>query len=169
MITDLHKGDYGMEGKVRWELFGEEIEVGIDDGACVEYAEKCAETLNALSDDTVKAIFEAAKRYCLFFKDLCGGDWDDWNEMSFKVTEKTPAEKFKSEIVPMYLIVDKPKDERVGFHVECSCSWEQEHGLEITILDGKLVYLGAFEGCGAWDSFAPDNEWNFVNEVAKNG
>lgn len=165
MITDIHKGDYGVEGKMRWELFDEEISVGIDDNVDIAYAEKCAEALNDLPVETVNAIWAAAKKYCLFFIDLCGDEWDEWNEMSFKVTKKTPAEKIKSEIFPSCLIINEPKDGRIGFHIECGCSWEPEHGLEITILDGKLVYLGAFEGQGAWGKFPPDNEWNFVNNV----
>ena len=165
MITNIEKGEYGLEGFTRWELFDEEIEVGIDNGVDIAYAEKCAEALNSLPEETIKAIWEAAKRYCLYFMELCGDDWNSWNKMSFEVTEETPAEKLRSEIVPSVLIVNKPKDERVGFHVECNCSWEREHGLEVTILDGKLVYLGAFESCGAWDKFDPDDEWNFVNEL----
>lgn len=163
MITNIHKDDDVTEGNVRWELFDEELEVMIDDGAGIEYAEKCSAALNSLPEDTVKAIWEAAKRYCLHFKDICGDEWDDWNEMNIEVTRETPAERLKSEIYPTVLIVDKPKDERIGFHLECNCSWEPEHGLEITILDGKLVYLGAFESRGAWSRFDPDDEWNFVN------
>lgn len=165
MITDIHKGDYGVEGKMRWELFDEEISVGIGDNVDIAYAEKCAEALNGLPEETVNAIWEAAKKYCLFFIDLCGDEWDEWNEMSLNVTKKTPAEKIKSEIFPSCLIIDEPEDGRIGFHIECNCSWESEHGLEITILDGKLVYLGAFESRGAWDEFAPNDEWNFVNNV----
>lgn len=165
MITDIHKDENGIEGKTRWELFDKEISVGIDDNVDIAYAEKCAEELNSLPKETVNAIWEAAKKYCLYFIDLCGDEWDEWNEMSFKVTKKTPAEKIKSEIFPSCLIINEPEDDRVGFHIECNCSWEPEHGLEITILDGKLVYLGAFEGQGAWGKFPPDNEWNFVNNV----
>ena len=163
MITNIRDGEYGIEGTTRWELFDEEIEVSIEEGADVAYAEKCAEALNNLPDETIKIFWEAAKKYCLFFMDLCGEEWDDWNEMSIEVTKDTPAEELKSEIFPSMLIVDEPEDERIGFHVECNCSWEPEHGLEFTILDGKLVYLGAFESCGAWDNFDPDREWNFVN------
>lgn len=163
MITNIHEGEYETEGNVRWELFDKELEVMIDNDTDIEYAEKCAEALNSLSEDTLKAIYEAAKRYCLHFKDICGDEWDDWNEMSFKITKNTPAEKLKSEICPTVLIVDKPEDERIGFHLECNCSWEPEHGMEITILDGKLVYLGAFESRRAWSRFDPDDEWNFVN------
>lgn len=167
MITDIHRGEYGIKGKTRWELLDTEIEVGIDDGVSIEYAEKCAEALNSLSDDTVKSIFEAAKRYCLYFIDLCGDEWDDWNEMNFKVTKKTPAEKLKSEITPTSLIVNVPEDERIGFHIGGSCTWDDEHGIEITILDGKLVYLGEFQGRDAWSSFKLDDEWNFVNDFGK--
>lgn len=163
MITNIHEGEYETEGNVRWELFDKELEVMIDNDTDIEYAEKCAEALNSLPEDTVKAICEAAKRYCLHFKDICGDEWDEWNEMSFKITKNTPAEQLKSEIYPTVLIVDKPEDERIGFHIECNCSWEPEHGLEITILDGKLVYLGAFESRRAWSRFDPDDEWNFVN------
>lgn len=165
MITDIEEGEYGLEGFTRWELFDKEIDVTIEENVDIAYAEKCAEALNSLSEETVNAIWEAAKRYCLFFMDLCGEKWDDWNEMSFKVTEDTPAVKIKSEIFPGCLIIDEPEDERVGFHIECNCSWEPEHGLEITILDGKLVYLGAFESRYAWSKFKPDEEWNFVNVI----
>lgn len=165
MITNIHKDEYGVEGRTRWALFNKEIDVAIGDDVDVAYAEKCAEALNGLSEETVNAIWEAAKKYCLYFIELCGGEWDEWNEMSFRVTKKTPAEKIKSEIFPICLIVDEPEDERIGFDIECNCSWEAEHGLEITILDGKLVYLGAFEDQGAWGNFPLDNEWNFVNNI----
>lgn len=70
MITNLHE-EYGdMEGNVRWELFDEEIEVFIDGGTDIEYAEKCAEALNALPAETIQEICEAAKQYCLHVMDL---------------------------------------------------------------------------------------------------
>ncbi len=165
MITNVHKTDYGIEGNVYWELFDKEISFAMDEDVDIAYAEKCAEALNNLSGETVNDIWRAAKKYCLFFIDLCGDEWDNWNEMSFKVTEKTPAEEIKSEIFPSVFIVNKPEDDRIGFHLECNCSWEPEHGLEITVLDGKLVYLGAFESRDAWEEFDPDDEWNFVNDV----
>lgn len=165
MITNIHNDDDIIEGNVRWELFDTELEVQIWEGADIEYAEKCAEVLNSLSEKTINEIWKAAKRYCLHIKSLCDDDdeWDEWNEMSFKPTRRTPAENFKTEISPNVLIVDKPKDDRIGFHIGGGCTWECEHGLEMTFLDGKLVYLGAFESRGAWSEFDPEDEWNFVN------
>lgn len=165
LIKDLHDTEYGPEGKMRWELFDKEITVSLDEDVDVSYAEKCAEALNNLSEETVNALWEAAKRYCLFFMELCGDEWDDFNEMTMKVTEETPAEEIKSQIYPGYLIVDAPEGDGIGFHLECNCSWEVEHGLEITVLDNKLLYLGAFESRRAWDKFDPEDGWNFVNDV----
>ncbi len=165
MITDLEDGEYGLEGSFDWELFGEQIEVHIDEDVDMEYAEKCAESLQNLPEETVQEIWEAAKRYCLYFIKLCDEDWEDFNEMSIEVTEDMPAEEIKTEIYPSVLIIDKPDGDGIGFHIECGCTWEIEHGLEITILDGKLVYLGPFEDNGPWNNFPKDNEWNFVNKT----
>lgn len=164
LITDIEVGMFErLEGFLKWELFDRVLDVTIDKGVPLEYAEKCAEALNSLSEETVKDIYEAAKRYCLFFIDLCGDAWDyDDYDMQIRVTKDTPAEDMRSEIRPNVFIVDTPKDERIGFHIECDCSWEPEHGLEITILDGKLVYLGGFEDSSPWANYAKDDEWNFA-------
>lgn len=165
MITDLEEGEYGLEGSFDWELFGEVIEVQIDEEVDTKYAEKCAESLQNLPEETIQAIWEAAKRYCLFFMELCGDDWDDFNEMSIEVTEDMPAEEIKTEIYPSVLIINEPEGNGIGFHIECGCTWEIEHGLEITILDGKLVYLGPFEDNRPWNNYPKDNKWNFVNNI----
>lgn len=165
MITDIKQGEYGLEGSLDWELFGEKIDVQIEDGTDIEYAEKCAESLQNLPEETVQAIWKAAKRYCLAFIELCGEGWDDLDEMSVEVSEDMPAEKIKSEICPSLLIVNKPNGEGIGFHLEGGCTWDPEHGIEITILNGKLVYLGPFEDNRAWDNYKPDDEWNFANDI----
>lgn len=165
MITDLEEGEYGLEGSFDWELFGEVIEVNLFDDVDVEYAEKCAESLQNLPEETVQAIWEAAKRYCLYFISICGEDWDDFDEMSIEVDEDMPAEEIKTEIYPTVLIVNKPEGDGIGFHLEGGCTWEPEHGIEITILDGKLVYLGPFEDNKPWDKYKPDEVWNFVNDI----
>ncbi|MCH5204556.1 MAG: hypothetical protein J1F03_07390 [Oscillospiraceae bacterium] len=160
MITNIHDGRFGLEGNLRWELFDRELEVSIDRGADINYAEKCAEALVNLPDDTVQSIFEAAKRNFLFFCEYVGHDFNE--DMDVKIYPDTHAEEIRADIFPHVFIVDKPKDERVGFHIECDCCWEPEHGLEITILDGRLVYLGPFEDNGPWGKYPEDDEWNFA-------
>ncbi len=162
MITDIKRGKYGLEGKVRFELFDTEIEVMIDEDTDIEYAQKCAEALNSLSEKTISDIWRASKNYCLEMFEMCE-DFSD--EMSVKITNDIPAEEIKACINPSILIVNEPEGEGIGFHLECGCEWEPEHGLEITILDDKLIYLGAFENCGAWDKHFEDYEMNFVNSI----
>ena len=42
-----------------------------------------------------------------------------------------------------------------------NCDWEEEHGIEIDILDGKLVYLSEYGGESPWEDHS-DEEWNFA-------
>ena len=47
--------------------------------------------------------------------------------------------------------------------LECSCGWEEEHGMEIDILDNTLVYLSSFDGKSPWDDHS-DEFWNHALE-----
>ena len=49
------------------------------------------------------------------------------------------------------LVVETPKEpEKIAFGVELRCDWEPEHGMEWTINDGKVLYVGDYEGISAW-------------------
>ena len=161
LITDVQEGEFGLEGFLKWPIFDCVLDVVIREAATLEYAEKCAEALVNLPEETVRSILEAAKRYFLFFCEYVGYDFNE--DMDVKIYKDSPVKEIKADVFPHVFIVDKPKDDRVGFHIECNCCWEPEHGLEITILDGKLVYLGPFEDNGPWDKFPEDDEWNFAS------
>lgn len=163
MIKNLHKTEFGIEGKVPFKLFGCEIDVMIDDDVPVEYAEKCAEAMNDLPKDTVEIICEAAKKYCMWFINETGEEIND--EMTVPIYDGTPAGEILNNITPSMLIVDAPKDNSIGYHIECGCDWEIEHGLEITIKDNKVLYVGDFGDHRAWYKYPEDDEWNFVNLV----
>ena len=42
-----------------------------------------------------------------------------------------------------------------------NCDREEKHGIEIDILDGKLVYLSEYGGESPWEDHS-DEEWNFA-------
>ena len=46
-----------------------------------------------------------------------------------------------------------------GFQLSGNCGWEEEHGIEIDILDGKLVYLGEYVGESPWRDHSKES-WN---------
>lgn len=163
MIRDIKQGEYGIEGKLYSEIFNTEIDVMIYDEASVEYAQKCAEHFNSLSSELIETICRGAKAYCLDFMELAGGDWDE--ELTIPVNSETPAIEVLKYFKPTVFIVEKPEDEnKTGYQLECSCDWEIEHGMEIDILDDKVVYLSSFNGYSPWLKY-DKNEWNYINQI----
>ena len=143
MITDIQEKQLGKdsvyrEGKLYCKLWDKEISVMLfDEDVTIEYAEKCAEAVNSMPPELVNAICIAAKKYCIEF---CEEISDEWIGM----------------------VVESPQDPtRIGYQLECNCDWEEEHGMEIDILDNKLVYLSSYNGESPWDDHS-DEEWNYA-------
>lgn len=163
MITDIKKGDFGTEGKLFSEIFNTEIEVRIKEGASIEYAQKCAGHFNNLSPEMLLTICKGAKAYCLDFMEIAGEDWDEY--LTIPVNADTPPLDMLKYFRPQWLVIEKPEDEnKIGYQLECSCDWEIEHGMEIDILDNKVVYLSLFSGYSPWYEYDND-EFNYINQI----
>ena len=136
-----------------------------DEEVTDEYIEKCISALNNLSGQTIETICKAAKRYCLKMKALCAETDETFdNVVSLPVSENTPDKDMLKFFSITGMAIEAPKDEEhIGFQLGGSCEWEQEHGIEIIILDDKVLFLGAFEDNSPWFSYKPD-EWNFALE-----
>ncbi|MBR5372490.1 MAG: hypothetical protein IK130_09780 [Oscillospiraceae bacterium] len=165
---ELQQNEYGREGTCFCNLVNAEIEFELcDDETPEAYGEKCAEAVGNMPPELIRDILEAAKRYCLFFTNLCresAGEQFDPDEFP-PVTEDTPAEEMRKYFSISGVCVDDPDDPaQIGYRLSGECDWEIEHGIEADILDGKLVYLGAFEMNSPWAEPDPDNEWNFANK-----
>ena len=148
MITDVRVKPLGKtsvyrEGRTYCRLWNKEIPVMLfDEDVTLEYAEKCAGAMNNIPPELIDAICRAAKLYCIEFCDEISDEWRRELKLAVPVDENTaPAEMLKC-FSPTGMTVELPKDpSRVGYQLECSCDWEEEHGMEIDILDGKLVFL----------------------------
>ena len=163
MITDIKQGCYGIEGKIYSEIFHTEMEVMIDEEVNIEYAQKCAEHFNSLNSELVETICKGAKAYCLDFMEIASGDWDE--ELTIPVTSETPPLEILKCFRPQMLVIEKPDDEnRIGYQLSCCCDWEIEHGMEIDILDNKVVYLSSFNGYSPWRKYVID-EYNYINKI----
>lgn len=162
MITNIKQGCYGIEGKIYSEIFHTEMEVMIN-GTSIEYAQKCAEHFNSLNSELIETICKGAKAYCLDFMEEAGGDV--YGKMKISVTAETPPLEILKCFRPQMLVIKKPKDEnRIGYQLECNCDWEIEHGMEIDILDNKVVYLSSYNGYSPWHEY-DDNEFNYINKI----
>lgn len=164
MIKDITNGSYGIEGKIYSEIFHTEMEVMVKEGASIEYAQKCAEHFNSLNSELVETICRGAKAYYLDFMEEVGGDF--YGKMKISVTAKTPVLEMLKCFKPAVLIVEKPADEnKIGYCLECCCDWEIEHGMEIDILDDKVVYLNSFHGYSPWHEYRTDDKYNYINKI----
>ncbi len=164
-VKPLGKDMTYREGKVYCKLWDTEIDVALyDEEVSIEYAEKCAEAMNSMSDDLIDAICRAAKKYCLEFLDAIGGASMNEIELTVPVDENTPP----LEMLKCFyctLIVDAPEDpSRIGYQLSGNCDWEEEHGIEIDILDGRLVYLGEYCGESPWTDHSEES-WNCAAHI----
>ena len=174
MIKNFTVSSYGEnltchEGKVYCKLWDTDIDVVLfDKEVTVEYTEKCIEAMNSMSDELVDAICHAAKKFCIEFMNEISDEWraEIEQKMPVHVNEDTPP----LEMLKCFycaLIVEAPEvPSRIGYQLSGNCDWEEEHGIEIDILDGKLVYLGEFAGQSPWDDHS-DEAWNYASHIYK--
>ena len=162
----LGKVDTYIEGKVYCKLQDAEIEVDLYDDVPLDYAEKCALAMNAMPEELIDAICIAARRYCLEYLDAVGGAEMNGIELRVPVNEDTPPREMLKCFDIGLLCVPVPQDPtRVGYQLSGDCDWEEEHGIEIVILDDQLVYLGEFSGVSPWEDHSEES-WN---AAAKHG
>ncbi len=151
------------------EAFRSEIRFNVkNESVSPEFVKRCEAHLKQMPDSMVQVIMEAAKKYCLFFMDLCkesAGDQYDPSEFP-PVTPDTPAMEMEPYFGIHEAIIETPEDESVtAYRLTGGVDWEPEHGLEICIRDNKVLYLGGFDGNSPWRDYDPDDEWNFVNGI----
>lgn len=158
-IKNYHKKDDSFIGEIYSALFDKDIKIYVDEDVDVVYAEKCVFNFNNLKDEVIDDICEAAIRYYKDIVESTGGEGID-------VPKKVKGRDILKYINPVSLSVNKAIEDVVGFHVECECDWEEEHGLEFTIKDNKLLYLGTVDNITAWEGVKKyqDDMFNYANK-----
>jgi len=160
IIKNIAKDNkYFDKGTMYCPMFGKEIEVSIENETEVgfdltPYAEKCAAHLTNLSDEFIDKICERVSAYHQYML-------EEWNEEFVKeINEKVPptvsGRAILDYITEPRLVVECAKGDGIGYSINGYCEWEPEHGIEIIILDDKLLYVGMTDCLGAW---ASDDEY----------
>ena len=165
-VKPLSKFGTYITGKVYFRLMDEYISVDIyEDNVPLDYVEKCAIAINEMPDELIDTICRAARIYYAEFMDAVDTSWREEIEKSAPVAENTPLRDILKYFSLNELVVGPPQDpSKIGYQLSGNCDWEIEHGIEIDILDGKLVYLGAFSGESPWDDHSNEN-WNFAAHI----
>lgn len=102
---------------------------------------------------------------CLDFCENISDEWRAELKLSVPVDENTPPRELLKCFRPTGLSVEPPEDpSKIGYQLNCSCDWEEEHGMEIDILDDKLVFLSEFSGESPWDDHT-DDYGNYAQKI----
>ncbi len=160
IIKDLKTDENGWfaDGKFgSVSLFEGEMAVSIfvDDGATIEYAEKCIAHYNRLSGNS--GLLHKLQEYlAAFFLYM----YDEWKAMGIYeeiVEDIEPVmEGYKSGrnlieyLSRPTLYVYPPNGDGIGYGIECECPWEPEHQCLIIIRNDELLYAGPSDGLDAW-------------------
>ncbi|CAM3932678.1 DUF6985 domain-containing protein [Mesobacillus zeae] len=161
MLEEFYQEDDGMSGTVYSKLFDQNLDVWIEENVSNEYAISCIESLNSMNSSLVDDICKAAIAYC-----------EDFCEM---VGQQPPAIERIRDVLHYIefgtMNIEEPEDDKIPVvHLGGGCEWEQEHGIELIIRNGELIYLGAYNGEWAWgepDHYESDYNYAFVIKQKK--
>lgn len=159
-ISDYHKSKYGNEGKIYFTLFDKQIDVLVDFDVDIDYAEKCVDHLNHLNNQVISDLCNGSIAYCEDYRDT-------FEECEISIPVNLSEKQILQYIYPRVLIIDKPTEDKIGYHIECDCAWEEEHGLEWTIKEDKVLYVGQYHDETAWkdEGYYQNASWNYINKL----
>lgn len=157
LIRDIELGEFGYEGIMDFPLFDCEIEVHFDEDITAEYAEKCAAYLSTLNEDVIEKLCEFSIGYC----EDCREHFD---ECDISISDGIKSREILQYIRPNSLLICTPQSENIAFHLELNCDWEEEHGMEWTINNGEVLYVGAYSDESPWleKEHFKNASWNYA-------
>ena len=147
-----------------------DIEIDAESDVPEEYIDRCVDFVKNLSGDLHMEICKGGKRYCMWMieqeKEAMGDDFTAEEEYE-KVDENTSLTTIARMMDFTGMYIEVPEDENViAFSIGGECDWEPEHGLDVLIRDGKVIYVGSCEGYSPWDTDyyteEEGKEWNFA-------
>ncbi len=131
------------------------ILIFVDDGATVEYAEKCIGNYNELIDKA-ELCTELQKKLANFFIYM----YDEWGSMGIydEIVERlnpimegyNSGKNLIDYLENPTLCIYAPQESGFGYGIECDCPWEPEHKCLIIIRNNELLYVGPSDGLDAW-------------------
>lgn len=161
LITDIEESEFDeneQEGLMDFPLFDTGIYVIIREDVSIEYAQKCAKYLVEMNDVIIDKLCEFSIRYCESMREY-------FDEMEVSIPEHIHGREILKYISPSELIIETPKNDEIAFHIELNCDWEQEHGLEWSIRNNQVLYVGSYTDENPWldkDHFK-NASWNYAD------
>ena len=151
-VLETPDGPFSVEGRVFCRPFGRYVAFAVEDAASMDYVVRCAEHLDTLPEATLVELCRASIRYCNEFRLLAG---------EAPLAFASPLDVLAL-LDPNTLLIPNEERPEPVVHLELCCDWELEHGLEWIVRDGKVLYVGGFNGGNPWGGYDEKASWNFA-------
>lgn len=160
-IKNMGETEYGdISGEIYFKLANNKIDLLVDKGTDIEYAEECINYVNNLKDNVIEEICKSAiNSYEECLKDSDYLEYFDLDiPLSINGREILKYIKFK-----LLMIENNDKHKDIAFSLSGECMWDDSHDYEWVIRDGKVLYMGWCENISPWlgkDDYSKE-EYNF--------
>ncbi len=145
MILDIKKTDWGVDAKTASEKWEKDFTLTCDTEEQLPYAEKCLASLDAMPADMERRLAKYLFRYYKDYEQY----YEEDEIAAMGITEDNVLDHIR---IDSLIVDDDCRQDRIEYHISGGCEWEEEHGLEIAISDGKILYVGPFE------DYSPNSE-----------
>ena len=123
---------------IKW---GENITLTCDKKNQIDYAKKCLSYFESMPKQVELRLRKYLFRYFRDYLQYIEEETEEWKN----ITEENIFEHIQ---ITTLIVSSECRTNIIEFHIEGNCDWEKEHGLEITISDEKILYVGPFENYG---------------------
>jgi hypothetical protein len=140
MILELPSLTDGTDGRASFPLFDADIDILVNgSGLTREYADACAAALDDLDDAVIDQLCQASDSYRLASE-------------KFSHSPTNPPRAILSRLAPLCLTLSAPDGPGIAFSVELNADWAPEHGLEWSLKNDHVIYVGPSIGASPWDN-----------------
>ncbi len=143
--TETQYGD--VCGEFYFKLANKRLDLQVESGTDIEYAEKCINYINNLKDDVIDEICKSAVNS--FEECLKDPDYVEYFDLDIplSIKERDILKYIKFKLL-MIENTDKHKD--IAFSLSGKCMWDDTHDYEWVIRNGKVLYMGWCENKSPW-------------------
>ena len=165
LLKNSCRNEYGeIEGTAFFPYFHKDINVVCRKGTSIEYTEKCLEYLQKADERLILQICKYAEYY---LKDVV--QTTSIGELYYYDEEPFPHDKllellqyFSFEILYIEEPPEAAYDSSEVLNLYGGCDWEEDHGIQCLVRNGKVIFLGGYNNLSIWEDYDEEYFFNYV-------
>ena len=145
LIKNIKKDKIWNSGELHLPLTDTSIMVNIDFDVDMAYAEACAKHAVHLQDhpEFTDCLYKKMISYCEMYRDC-------FDDEGIEIPAGIEGSGIMKYINLEGLIISAPEGEGVAYTLYGDCEWEEEHGIEISICNNRVGYVGEYCAVNPW-------------------